>query len=157
MAQPCGRRGEAPRAWQEEAGEMRDGGTGSCPPAVHGLQRSRRHTASQPPRIRPCVRMASMAYSEHVGVNRQDGGRRGEIAHWYKRAGSTASRRARGALTPALRASRQKQRRADFPPRGADHGARKQGRRVPAGVAVWARQQYPCPAAQVPGEVEKIP
>jgi hypothetical protein len=41
--------------------------TGSHPPREKGLQRSRRQSASAPPRSRPCCASASCAYSEHVG------------------------------------------------------------------------------------------
>lgn len=49
-------------------------GTGSYPPLHSGLQRSTRHTAKQPPFNAPYLSMASYAYSEHVGTNRQAGG-----------------------------------------------------------------------------------
>jgi len=35
---------------------------------------------SQPPRVAPCVRIASIAYEEHVGVKRHVAGVHGEIA-----------------------------------------------------------------------------
>ena len=44
-----------------------------------------RRSASQPPRSSPCWVIAEMAYWEHEGVNRQLGGRRGEIPTWYPR------------------------------------------------------------------------
>lgn len=49
-------------------------GTGSYPLPPHGLHRKMRHTANANPLNGPCLMMACRAYSEHVGVNRQDGG-----------------------------------------------------------------------------------
>lgn len=46
-------------------------GTGSCPPLCHGPHLTRRRTASRLPRNGPCTVIASRAYSEHDGVNRQ--------------------------------------------------------------------------------------
>jgi len=43
------------------------GGTRSSPPRLKGLQRSRRQKASAEPRSGPCVAIATVAYSEHVG------------------------------------------------------------------------------------------
>lgn len=53
------------------------GGTGSWPPGFRGWQRPIRCSASQPPRSAPKRPIAAIAYSEHVGVNRQRGPRRG--------------------------------------------------------------------------------
>jgi hypothetical protein len=46
-------------------------GTGSCPQPPHGWQRQTRFVASQLPARAPCVRNASSAYREQLGVNRQ--------------------------------------------------------------------------------------
>ena len=43
------------------------------------------------PRRTPKRKIASTAYSEHVGVYRQDGGNMGEIAHLYARNRPTAA------------------------------------------------------------------
>jgi hypothetical protein len=45
-------------------------------------QRSRRHAARPTPRSKPCSWMASRAYSEQVGANRQAPGRSGETSRW---------------------------------------------------------------------------
>jgi len=55
------------------------GGTGSYPLPPHGLQRSILHTLRYKPLNGPCLSMAVLAYSEHEGVNRHDGGVKGEI------------------------------------------------------------------------------
>ena len=47
------------------------GGTGSCPPGCRGWQRPMRRIASQLPLSAPNRPMASIAYSEQVGTNRQ--------------------------------------------------------------------------------------
>ena len=47
------------------------GGTGSCPPGCRGWQRPMRRAASQPPLIAPKRPIASIAYSEQLGTNRQ--------------------------------------------------------------------------------------
>lgn len=54
-------------------------GTGSYPDPPNGLQRRILLNASQPPLKGPYFRMASMAYCEHVGVNRQAAGVNGEM------------------------------------------------------------------------------
>jgi hypothetical protein len=52
-----------------------DSGTGSKPDGPNGRQRTRRRTVNHVPRQRPCVRSASSAYEEQVGVNRHGEGR----------------------------------------------------------------------------------
>ncbi len=52
-------------------------GTGSYPEPPHGLHLNILHTASTSPLKGPCFTMACRAYSEHVGVKRQDGGVKG--------------------------------------------------------------------------------
>ena len=47
------------------------GGTGSCPPGCRGWQRPMRRAASQPPFSAPKRPIASIAYSEQLGTNRQ--------------------------------------------------------------------------------------
>ena len=54
-------------------------GTGSKPPLCKGWQRPIRFTPIHPPRVTPCFAMASIMYSEHVGVNLHDGGKSGDI------------------------------------------------------------------------------
>ena len=54
-------------------------GTGSYPDPPQGLQRNMRHMASARPFIGPCFFIASLAYSEQVGVKRHDGGVYGEM------------------------------------------------------------------------------
>ncbi len=46
-------------------------GTGSAPPSESGLQRKTRHAAKSVPVKKPCRISACLAYSEHVGENRQ--------------------------------------------------------------------------------------
>jgi len=53
-------------------------GTGSIPPALHGLHRNSRIVASAPPLSAPWTSIASAAYSEQVGWNRQAGGMNGD-------------------------------------------------------------------------------
>lgn len=53
------------------SGVIQCGGTGSCPPGCRGWQRPMRRIASQPPLSAPKRPMASIAYSEQVGTNRQ--------------------------------------------------------------------------------------
>jgi hypothetical protein len=48
---------------------------------MNGWQRRIRHNAFNPPRTTPNLSIASIAYSEHVGVKRHAGGNIGEIAH----------------------------------------------------------------------------
>ena len=43
------------------------------------MQRKMRQMASRSPFIGPCLRSASMAYAEQVGVKRQQGGFKGDI------------------------------------------------------------------------------
>ena len=47
---------------------MGAGGTGSRPPRAKGWQRSSLQKARALPRTGPCVAMAVVAYSEHVGT-----------------------------------------------------------------------------------------
>lgn len=54
-------------------------GTGSYPLPPQGLQRRILHTVRASPLNGPCFRKACKAYSEHVGVNRQTGGFRGDM------------------------------------------------------------------------------
>lgn len=57
-------------------------GTGSYPCPPHGLQRRMRHVANNSPLKGPCCRRASMAYWLQLGVKRQEGGVRGDMACW---------------------------------------------------------------------------
>lgn len=57
-------------------------GTGSYPLPPHGLQRSILHIANAMPFIGPCFSIACLAYSEQVGVKRQEGGVRGDMHFW---------------------------------------------------------------------------
>ena len=57
-------------------------GTGSYPLPPHGLQRRMRLIARKPPLNGPYFFIASRAYCEQVGVNRQAGGVCGEMAVW---------------------------------------------------------------------------
>jgi len=43
------------------------GGTGSIPPAFHGLHRTSRRAVRKPPTNRPWTRKASKPYREHEG------------------------------------------------------------------------------------------
>ena len=54
-------------------------GTGSYPLPPHGLHLNMRQTARASPLNGPCFRIACLAYSEQVGVKRQDGGVKGEM------------------------------------------------------------------------------
>ena len=54
-------------------------GTGSYPDPPPGRQRRTRFKASQLPLNGPCFVIASIAYWEQVGTNRQDGGVRGDM------------------------------------------------------------------------------
>ncbi len=56
--------------------------TGSYPPGLHGLQRSRRRAASAIPLMAPWFRIASAAYSEQLGSYRHVLGLYLEI-FWY--------------------------------------------------------------------------
>ncbi len=56
-------------------------GTGSYPLPPHGWQRNIRLIARYKPFIGPCFFRACTAYSEQVGVKRQDGGVSGEIQY----------------------------------------------------------------------------
>ena len=49
-------------------------GTGSNPDGPKGRQRNNRLIMSQPPLVEPCNSMASWAYSEQDGKNRQGDG-----------------------------------------------------------------------------------
>ena len=49
-------------------------GTGSYPEPPHGLHLNIRQIAKAKPLKGPYLRMACRAYSEHVGVKRQEGG-----------------------------------------------------------------------------------
>ena len=65
-------------------------GTGSCPPDAQGWHRQTRRKANDAPWAAPCRPMASMAYWEQVGVNRQQGPPSsaflaGDKVHWYVR------------------------------------------------------------------------
>lgn len=55
-------------------------GTGSYPLPPQGLHLRTRHTANSSPFTGPCLMSACRAYSEQVGVKRQEGGVRGEMA-----------------------------------------------------------------------------
>ena len=57
-------------------------GTGSYPLPPQGWQRARRRKVSHPPFSGPYLRSASSAYCEQVGVNRHDGGVKGEMQSW---------------------------------------------------------------------------
>jgi len=57
-------------------------GTGSYPLPPHGLQEAIRLNVNHPPFMGPCFLMASIPYTEQVGVYRHDGGRYGEMAYW---------------------------------------------------------------------------
>ena len=46
-------------------------GGSTVPIFVHAPQRAMRHTVFAPPTIRPCLRIDSCPYHEHVGVKRQ--------------------------------------------------------------------------------------
>ena len=59
-------------------------GTGSMPPRPNGLQRSTLHTARASPRIAPHSLIASIAYCEQVGVNRQQGFLSGDMNFRYR-------------------------------------------------------------------------
>jgi len=54
-------------------------GTGSYPLPPHGLHLSMRQMARASPLNGPCFRIACLAYSEQVGVKRQEGGVKGEM------------------------------------------------------------------------------
>ena len=54
-------------------------GTGSYPLPPQGLHLSIRHIARASPLKGPCFIIACLAYSEQVGVKRQEGGVKGEI------------------------------------------------------------------------------
>ena len=68
---------------QREAGDRgaktRCACTGSKPPWLNGLQRSRRQAASTSPRSMPNSEIAWTAYSEQLGAYLQRGGSSGEI------------------------------------------------------------------------------
>ena len=71
-------------------------GTGSNPPGFHGWQRPiRLHPQPHAPRPNPCTSIASSVYSEHVGANRQRGGRPGHHAPGSR--GSARTRQAAAA------------------------------------------------------------
>ena len=53
-------------------------GTGSYPPCDSGLHRRILHVANRLPFAAPCFWIASSAYCEHVGRNRQQAGCRGD-------------------------------------------------------------------------------
>jgi len=57
-------------------------GTGSYPEPPQGLHLRIRQIARAKPFMGPCFRRASMAYWLHVGVNRHEGGVRGEMNFW---------------------------------------------------------------------------
>ncbi len=69
------------------------GGTGSYPPRDRGVHRKMRQKAYRPPRKMPCRAIASIAYSEQVGTNRQAGGSMGEMQYLYIRMGKMAMHR----------------------------------------------------------------
>ncbi len=52
---------------------------GSSPPLLKGWQRQIRLTPIQLPRTVPYFSTACTVYSEQVGVNRQEGGKKGDI------------------------------------------------------------------------------
>lgn len=58
-------------------------GTGSYPPLQKGLHRATLITVSTSPFIIPCFFNASIAYTEHVGLNLQEGGKYGDMAILY--------------------------------------------------------------------------
>ena len=76
-----------------EKGEKVSQGTGSYPEPPHGWQRNRRRTARYNPLKGPCLRMASTAYCEQVGVKRHDGGRKGGDALLIEKDGKQQDRR----------------------------------------------------------------
>lgn len=57
--------------------------TGSYPPGWKGWHFNIRRNARKSPYTTPCLATASMAYWEQVGINRQEGGNRGERNSWY--------------------------------------------------------------------------
>ena len=57
-------------------------GTGSCPPAAQGQQRSSRFIVSCVPRQNPWRRYASVENSEQLGVNMQTDGKHGDTIIW---------------------------------------------------------------------------
>ena len=57
-------------------------GTGSKPLPPHGWHFDSRRRASHSPFRGPYLRNASSAYCEQVGVNRHDGGVKGEMQSW---------------------------------------------------------------------------
>src|SRR4029078_4009554 len=73
-----------PRA-REYAHRARASRTGSYPPRLKGLHDRTRFAASNPPITTPRRSIASMAYSEQVGVYRQAGGSWGLIRALEKR------------------------------------------------------------------------
>lgn len=66
-------------------------GTGSYPPGCQGWQRDTRLAASQDPLQPPCLSMASIAYSEQLGWNRQLLPSSGLMARRYARTTKTSS------------------------------------------------------------------
>jgi len=54
-------------------------GTGSYPPLEKGLHLKIRQIANALPLIAPCTSIASIAYEEQVGINRQQEGFAGEM------------------------------------------------------------------------------
>lgn len=65
------------------------GGSNPLPP--QGWQRNILLTAFTVPRKKPYFSMESFAYSEQLGLYRQEGGKSGERAFWYKRIKKTAA------------------------------------------------------------------
>ena len=57
-------------------------GEKTAPTAPDGWQRASRFRVSQPPLTGPYLRSASTAYCEQVGVNRHEGGVKGEMQSW---------------------------------------------------------------------------
>ncbi len=58
-------------------------GGGSYPTLPNGLHRKKRHVVKKIPLILPCISIASIAYSEQVGVNLQLLPKWGEIYFLY--------------------------------------------------------------------------
>lgn len=68
--------------WWGPFSSVRAYGTGSYPEPPHGWHLSSLLTASQRPFNGPCLTIACLAYSEHVGVKRHDGGVKGLMQRW---------------------------------------------------------------------------
>ena len=76
--------GLAVRSWKGHGEKKRSKPTGgqrggSKPVAPQGLQRTTRHNVRTAPLDAPYLLKDSLEYSEHVGTNRHDLGKRGEM------------------------------------------------------------------------------